>query len=191
MRTLACVMAILLALMVPANIAAQQVTDSFQDLTRRSLLEVGDEIWITCDLRGTGEYKESEAEVVALTDSSITISADVSVFGGEEQFVIPADRVRQVDTKRINRTKGALIGVAIGGGVGVLLALPVAALCEYEYCGAAFVGAIAVPAAAGAGIGAAIGRGQHVGAFAAPGTKIALAPILTRQQKGLSFTIEW
>ena len=108
--------------------------------------------------------------------------------------LVPADRVRQIDIKRIDRGRGALIGLGIGGGVGVPISLLIAAVCANETgnnCSAGFVAGIAGSAALGTGIGAAIGRGRHVEAFAAPGAQIAPAPIVTRQRKGLLFTINW
>ena len=106
MRASALAAAALLAFMLPMNAVAQQITDSFQDLARRALLEAGDELRIICDLRGTGEYTEISAEFVSLTDAALFVRVSaglasgtdlktVSLDDGKQQLELPEGRVAE------------------------------------------------------------------------------------------------
>jgi len=204
----------LVMLLVPAGAIAQEATRSFAALNRQGVLVEGEEILITCDLGGTGDYREMEVEVVVLTDSSITVEVDylpsgrwddgrlIRTASGGYHVEIPENQVRRIARERGDPSwTGALIGAGAGAGAGVLTG---AAFCEGEggsNCDSGKVhGGFALTfGLVGAGVGWAIDsaiKDSPESVYLAPGSTessfaFMLSPIVSKKQKGALFTVTW
>ena len=87
---------------------AQEVAQSLADLNRQAVLAEGEQILITVDLAGDGEYEELKTELLGLTDSAISIKVDalphgrmqgVTRSGGGWRVEIPAAQVQRIEQK--------------------------------------------------------------------------------------------
>ena len=112
-----------IVLVVPVSAAAQEVASSFEQLNRQGILEEGDTVRITLAWQSGGDYTEIECDVVALTNSAITVKLNsplpptdlvVSSTGRvfrEDHVEIPARRVRRIEQSgRDSLLNGVLIG---------------------------------------------------------------------------------
>jgi hypothetical protein len=171
---LACALVVLL----PAFSAAQEPVKSFDQLNTR--LKVGDTVWVT-DAAG----REVKGKIVDLAPEAVTVKADASRTYG------PAD-VNLIHERRPDSFKnGALIGLAIGGGLSLGLCMAGSESEDYGWCALA----VGIYGGVGAGIGVGIDAlipGKKLVAYRAPGTpgssqaRLSLAPVITPRAKGLA-----
>jgi hypothetical protein len=169
------------ALAAPALAAAQAPVTSFDQLNTR--LKPGDTIWVT-----DGQGREVKGKVQALAPDAITLKGD-----GPRTFA--AGDVRLISERRNDSlANGALIGLGVGGGLGLVGCLASAEGSDAGWC--------AVAAAAYGGIGAAIGvgidaliPGKKLLTYRAPGTpgssesrqaRLSIVPVVTPRAKGLA-----
>ena len=169
------------AFCVPSLAAAQEPVRDFDQLNTR--LKPGDTVWVT-DTQG----REVKGKVQALAPDAITLKGD-----GPRTFA--AGDVRLISERRNDSlANGALIGLGVGGGLGLVGCLASAESSDAGWC--------AVAAAAYGGIGAAIGvgidaliPGKKLVAYRAPGTpgstgsaraRLSIAPVVTRRAKGVA-----
>ncbi len=199
----------LVMLLVPAGAIAQEATRSFAALNREGVLAAGEEILITCDLGGTGDYREMEVEVVGLTDSSITVEVRSLPSGrwddgqltrtgsGGYHVEIPENQVSQIamPSHGMRRLTAGLIG--FGAGLGASIAVTLAC---WEDCPISEEGTAALwilPAAGGAAAGALLASPtpeQTVymsSGLAQSSFTYSLSPIVSNKRKGALFTITW
>ena len=196
---------LLVMLLVPAGAFAQEATHSFAALNRQAVIAPGEEIRITCDLGGNGEYEEIVVEVVGLTDSAITIEVDSLPRGQWErgqftqtgsgwQLEVPESRVRQIVREYHSST--GLVGATLCAAGGATLG---------------FLGGFASDSdSAAPGLGLVLGgaAGGIVGyfLFRSPGSDevvyvstqstqgsftFSLSPIVSKDRKGALFTVTW
>ncbi len=191
-------------LLVPAGVLAQQATMSFAALAREGLVNVGDEIRITCDAEGTGRYEEYTTEVRAIAEDTITIENTTEMLSDGDTVTIPAERVAAIHRPRSSR---ALLGTGIGAAAGFGLGYAVGeGYCRNEggrNCdGQLQAGAGVGFAALGAGVGAAVGyafKRDGEAVYLAPSSLASrdhpmvysVAPIVSRQRRGILFTLAW
>lgn len=207
----------LVMMSAPAIGAAQTAAHSFAELNGQQALEEGDTVLITCVLEEGGQYTEIEAKVESVTDTAITVRVDSPPSGRSDlevkstedgtQIVIPEDRVRRIAREHKDTVwKGAGIGAAIGGGAmtAFLVADCADADCSFGGEEAAFFFAnVAFFAGVGFGVGAGVDamidvmRGSRSDVvYLAPGSSsssftVSLSPILSRDRKGVRFSISW
>ena len=173
--------AILLAavslLLAVALAAAQEPVRDFSQLNTR--LKPGDTVWVT-DAQG----REVTGEIVDLAPDSLTLK------GGPARRLGPADATLIRQRRHDPLWNGALIGVAVGGGLGLAMG---------DFSGSWDWGDAAVGAVIFGGIGAGIGVGidalipgkkQLVYRASGPGggshARLSMAPVVTRRSKGLA-----
>ena len=161
--------------------------------------------------RKEARYTETEAKVESVTDTAITVrvesppsgATDLEVTSTEDgaQIVIPENRVRRISREHKDTVwKGAAIGAAVGGGLYVGLAAYCrrAADChatladDLAYMGI-FTG---IGFGVGAGVDALIGGSRSDLVYLAPGSSsssftVSLSSILSRDRKGVLFSISW
>jgi hypothetical protein len=181
MRTLGAAAFVVLALAGLA--AAQEPVKSFDQLNTR--LRVGDTIYVT-DAQGF----ERSGKILDLSAASLTFDD-----GGPR--TVAGSEVRVVkERERDSLKNGALIGLAVGAGIGSTFA---ALICSGDGCdaGGVLLG-VGLYGAIGAGIGTGIdaaipGRKRVVyraaGAMSAP--RVSLAPVVTPRRKGLALSISF
>ncbi len=202
----------LVMMSAPAIAAAQTAAHSFAELNRQQALKEGDTVLITCALEEGGQYTETEAKVESVTDTAITVRVDsppsartdLEVKSTEDgtQIVIPEDRVRRIAREHKDTVwNGAGIGAAVGGGLGAAM---IAAYCSDGFCRNEGAGVYAFVIAfyagigfgVGAGVDAMIGGSRSDVVYLAPGSSsnsftVSLSPILSRDRKGVLFSISW
>ena len=163
--------------LLPALSTAQEPVKSFDQLNTR--LKPGDTVWVT-DAAG----HEVKGKIVNLAPEAVTVKADASRTYG------PAD-VNLIHERRPDSFKnGALIGLAIGGGLALGLCLAAEPI-EGD-------GACALAAGIYGGVGAAIGvgidalkPGKKIVAYRAPGptgapsARVSFAPVITPRARGV------
>jgi hypothetical protein len=196
---------LVLMLLVPAGAIAQEVTHSFAELNRQALIAAGEEIRITCDLGGDGEYQEVKVEFVGLSEAAITIEVDSLPRGQWErgqftqtssgwQVEVPESRVRQIVREYVSNagTVGAVLCAAGGGSFGLL-----AGLASHDTEEAAFLGLV-LGGAAGGVLGYFLFRSpgndevlyDSTQSTQAPFT-FTLSPVISKDRKGALFTVAW
>lgn len=203
----------LVMLMVTAAATAQEVARSFVELEDLQLLKQGDTIRVVCAYQEVGEYRELEGEFTSLTgsvlylalDPPITVSTDLEILpldGGGQRIGIPAERVASIIRgPRSSYQKGIGIGVLTGAAGGVVLGW---GMCQSSDCDDdERAGPMALGVALGAGAGAALGAlvasasdpSEELVYSAASVTEsrfsYSLAPILSRKQRGVLFSVTW
>ena len=173
--------AILLAavslLLAVALAAAQEPVRDFSQLDTR--LRPGDTIWVT-DAQG----REVKGEIVDLAPDSLTLKA------GPARRFGPADATLIRQRRHDPLWNGALIGFAVGGGLGLGMG---------NFSGSWDWGDAATGAVIFGGIGAGIGvgfdaliPGKKQVVYRAPGpgaashARLSIAPVVTRRSKGLA-----
>ncbi len=209
MKTIAVVLVILLT---PVKAAAQEeVHRSFDELSRAGRLAGGDVVWILADLAGAGEYRELNGRLAGLTQATIIVLVETAPAGATDlamgpeargySIVLPEGRVRRIDAEFADPlTNGMLIGAAVGFATVAIPVLVWAASCE-SFCffngGAALLlgaGAAGTGVAVGASVDAAIKTRGVV--YSAPGLSsaridLSISPIITRERRGVLFTLGW
>jgi len=202
---------LLVMVLVPASAAAQGVATSFAELNRHQALDEGDELRITCDLSGDGEYEEMTAEFVSLTDTAITVIVESPPSRTELtlnqtrlgwQVRIPESQVSRVEVQPSDPIwNGLIIGAAVGAGVGLAAGNVYCKDAPTEWCaeeeghqlpGLLFGGI-------GAGIGAGIDAMHKLGlglVYRSPGATqssftFSLSPMVSKKRKGVLFTVTW
>jgi hypothetical protein len=197
----------LLLLFAPAAVLAQEhdTSSTFADLQQRQILERDDKILVTFDYEGTGEYERVEARFLRLSDTTLVIrvrelpqgrsTLRIERHDDRRTIEIPEGRVAEIRLPKsgMPRWAGGLIGGAagVGGTVGLMFAC-------YETCdeGAFTAGALAM-VGGGATMGALLASPQPERAVysraALPASRLAwaVAPIVTRNQKGALFSVVW
>lgn len=116
---------------------------------------------------------------------------------GRDRSDVPYDRILRIDRPRDGVSDGALKGLAIGAGLGVLAGLAAAADdADFLDFGFADVAPIAVPVLGG--IGALIGLGvdasmRHQSNLyrRTSATRINLSPTLGRSRRGMAISVSW
>ena len=200
MRTAALLLAMVL---VPVGATAQEVARSLEQLNRRQLLREGETVWIVVDFVGAGDYQEMKAKLVNVADTAITVEIDsqpsgatnlkIDSSGRKFRMEIPEARLRRIENQRRDSLwKGAIIGGAVGVGLGALACGECGSRGAGIAYGAIFWGAI------GAGIDAAIKPSPelvYLGTDESGGSwsrmTLSLSPIVSRKQKGLLFALNW
>jgi hypothetical protein len=203
MRGMAFLMAVLL---VPTSAMAQEVSHSFADLVRRGTLTEGEQIRITVDLSGSGEYEELKTEVLGLTDSTISIRVDslpqgrlqnVTRSGGGWRVEVPEDQVQRIEQKGgPSGALGAVIGAAGGATAGVLIGIEED---KNQDSGAyhAAIGGLIGGVAGGLALGFLFrSMGSEEVHYTKSGTSqgafdVSLSPIVSKDKKGALFTLVW
>ena len=180
---LAAVLATASLLLAVAIAAAQEPVRDFSQLDTR--LKPGDTIWVT-DAQG----REVKGKIATLGVDRFTLDA-----GGLRTFT-EADIRLVVERRPDSVGNGALIGMAVGGGVvgiGCVVAVATDGSSDDE-AGWCLFGAVAY-AGIGAGIGAGIDAmipGKRLVVYRAPGSagashaRLSIAPVVTRRSKGLA-----
>ena len=200
MRTAAVFLAMVL---VPVSATAQEVARSLDQLHRRQLLTEGETLWIVFDYAGAGEYQELKATLVNVADAAITVEVDslpagttnlkIDSSGRKPRIEIPEHRLRRIENQgRDSLWKGAIIGGAVGAGLGVLACGECGSRGAGIAYGAIFWGAI------GAGIDALIKPppelvylGPGAAGGLSPRMTFSMSPVVSREQKGLLFKLSW
>lgn len=206
---------VLLVLLMPVSAFAQEVSRSFAALSRQGVVNEGDTVWITFSLHEGGQFSEWQAKVVELTPEAITIHVDSLpalttdlTIGSDRRgrlIEIPEGRVQRMEWQRHDSlVNGALIGLGVGAGAGILW---FAALAGEEFesviqtdLGAGYAAGLTL---LGAGIGATVGaaidgarKPPRQSIYLAPELTMpaftySLAPIVTKSRKGVLFTLTW
>ena len=202
--------AALATLLLPvAAEAAQGVASRFSDLEALGIIEPGAKVWITFACTATGDEREVEGTVVAISDVSVTVDSDeiprgstdlaVNRVGGKGSIEIPVERVRSIKVYRKARRWGTLIGGAVGMSIGFAVA------AEWErnetdclQCYALFGGLFGV---AGMGGGWVIDllRDQRPiiysnavnATMSQRSPRLTFSPQISRHRKGLLFSLTW
>lgn len=176
-------------LVVPANAIAQEVTDSFALLNQQQILRAGNSLRVVYseERGGATVAREINVTFLNLTDSAITVLAD------RTELVIEEKDVRRiVREQRGPLWNGALIGAAVGGGACLLLfwGFPDDRSDLIPFCGAwAGVGA-------GTGVGVDALRKEHSTVYLDRGLiegtlRLEAVPLLSKNRKGLLFSVTW
>ena len=178
---LAITLAAISLLLAFALAAAQEPVRDFSQLNTR--LKPGDTIWVT-DAQG----REVKGRINSLAPDSLGVDAGgFRTFSAGEVSMI---RLRQGDSLG----NGALIGLAVGGGLTLAFCLPNTNGDDKGYC---YLGALFY-AGVGAGIGVGIDAlipGKKLVAYRAPGTpsssesrhaRVSIAPVVTPRAKGVA-----
>jgi hypothetical protein len=170
----AAVIVVAAALLVPALAAAQEPVRDFTQLNTR--LRPGDTVWVT------------DAQGREIKGSILSLGADGLSLEGGRTFGPPD--VRTIEVRRADSlANGALIGLGVGGGLGLVGCLASMEGSEQAWC----AGVAAVYAGIGAGIGVGIDAmipGRKIVAYRAPGSadpahaRLSIAPIITPRAKG-------
>jgi len=196
---------LLVMLLVPAAAFAQEATHFFAALNRQAVISPGEEIRITCDLSGNGEYEEIVVKFVGLTDTAITIEVDSLARGQWErgQFTqtssgwrveVPEGRVRQIVRDHVSYSGivGATLCAAGGGSLGL-----VAGLASRDTEEAAYLGLV-LGGAAGGVVGYFLFRspGNDEVLYASSQSTqtpfiFALSPVVSKDRKGALFAVTW
>lgn len=172
---------------LPGDALAQEVVGSFTDLRRQQILSVGDTVWVAYVDEGGGPAHDVKGWLLDATDSSITVLAD------QMELLIEEKNVRRITRERRGPLwDGALIGAAVGGGVATLLfwGFPDDASDQFAI--------IAVYAAGGAGIGLgvdALVKEREI-VFLDPALtgairQIEVVPLISKERKGMLFSVRW
>ena len=172
---LAAVLAAVSLLLAVALAAAQEPVRDFSQLNTR--LKPGDTVWVT-DAQG----REVKGEIVDLAPDSLTLKA------GPARRFGPADATLIRQRRHDPLWNGALIGFAVGGGLGLGMG---------NFSGSWDWGDAAVGAVIFGGIGAGIGvgidaliPGKKIVAYRAPGpggassARLSVAPVVTPRTRG-------
>jgi hypothetical protein len=170
-------------LLAPARAAAQQPVRGFDQLDTR--LKPGDTVWVT-DAQG----REVKGRIATLAADGFTLN------GGASRTFTEADVRLVVERRSDSVGNGALIGMAIGGGViatGCFIAVADddASDDDAGWCLFASVAYAGIGAGIGAGIDAMI-PGKRLVVYRAPGSggvshaRLSIAPVVTRRSKGLA-----
>jgi hypothetical protein len=177
---------LLLTLTAPRLVTGQEIAGSMEQL--RVLVKRGDQVRVI-DVGGL----ETRGKIVDLSAGTLALLVD-----GQRREVI-ADDISTIRQRRSDTlATGAKVGFGIGAGLGLLVALQLAAV--YDEVGASAVVAAALGyGALGAGIGvavdAAITREQVIYAVpqrtAATGRGVRLRPLLTRARQGVVFSVNF
>ena len=174
---IAVVLAVISLLLAVAFAAAQEPVRDFSQLNTR--LRPGDTIWVT-DAQG----REVKGQILSLAPDQLTLEGGARAFAGPD---VKAITVRRHDSLG----NGALIGLGIGGGLTAVACLASAEEGDAPWCAAAAL----VYGGLGAGIGVGIDAlmpGKKIIAYRAPGSggaphaRLSIAPVVTRQSKGLA-----
>ena len=194
---------LLVMLLVPASADAQEVATSFAELTRQQVLKEGDTIWVVFDFVGAGEYEEIKAKLVNVADTAITVQVDSLPSGTTNLKInssnrrplieIPENRLRRIEHQRRDSLwKGAIIGTAVGVGLGTL----VSGECESQ--GACIFYGTIFWAGIGAGIDALIKPppevvylGSDASGCLSSRMTLSLSPVVSKDRKGALFTVTW
>lgn len=175
LRPIAILASAILAL--PVLCAAQEPVRSFDQLDTR--LKPGDKVWVT-DAKG----RETEGKVQTLAPDALTLRGDgARTFASRDVSLI---RHRRPD----GVWNGALIGLAIGGGIAAA-----GCIAEQDYSDSFCPAYILFYPAMGFGFGAAIDAmipGKKLVAYRAPGgaaqspARLSIAPVITPRAKGVA-----
>jgi len=178
----AIVLAVISLLLAFALAAAQEPVREFSQLNTR--LRPGDTIWVT-DARG----REVKGRILSLGAEELTLEG-----GGDRTFGAP-----DVTTIAVRRSdsigNGALIGLAVGGGLAVA-----GCVAESGYSDSFCPAYILLYPAMGLGIGAGIDAlipGKKILAYRAPGAagapsaRLSIAPFVTPRVKGVAVSFAY
>jgi hypothetical protein len=175
-RTLVAILvAIVIAIVAPAVAAAQEPVRDFGQLNTR--LRPGDTIWVT-DAQG----REVKGSILSLDTGALTVEGGGGrTFGAADVTTI---KVRRGDSLR----NGALIGLAVGGGIAAA-----GCIAEKDYSDSFCPAYILLYPAMGLGIGVGIDAmipGKKFEAYRAPGpsgsARLSIAPVITPRTKGVA-----
>lgn len=167
----------------PAPCSAQEPVKSFDQLYTR--LKPGDTVWVA-DAQG----RESKGRILSLSADALALEgAGDRTFGAPDVTTI---MVRRDDSLR----NGALIGLGVGGGLGLVGCLASAEGGDQAWCAlaSAFYGGI------GAGIGVGIDAlipGRKLMAYRAPGSsgaaqaRFSIAPVITPRARGVAVSFSF
>lgn len=203
MRCLALLMAMLA---VPAGAMGQQVSHSLADLNRKGALGEGEQILITVDLSGNGEYEELKTEILGLTDSTISIKVDslphermqnVTRSGSSWQVEVPEAQVQRIEQKHgPSAALGALLGAAAGGTAGVLIGIESDKKND-SGASASMIGGLVGGVAGGLAVGFLFrSMGSEEVLYTSMGPiqgsfDVSLSPIISKNKKGALLTLTW
>ena len=123
----------LVMLLIPVSATAQEVARSLEQLNLQQVLREGETLWIVVDSAGTGEYQEMKAKLVTVADTAITVQVDslpsgttltnleIESSGRRTLIEIPENQLRRIEHQRRDSLwQGAIIGGAVGAGLGTL-----------------------------------------------------------------------
>ena len=166
-----------LIVLLPTLAAAQEPVKSFDQLGTR--LRIGDTVWVT-DAQG----REIKGRVTSFAPDAVGVDAN----GAQ---VLRADEVRAVEHRRPDSlANGALIGLGVGFGAGVLLAASGCSDADCSWGEATLVALMFAGVGTGIGVGVdALIPGRKQVVYRAPGAsgsaRLSLAPVITPRTKGV------
>lgn len=178
---------LLMLLVVPTNVIAQEVAESFALLNQRQILKEGNTLWVAYTGESGGMIRDARVKFLHLTDSSITVLVDQN-----ELMIVEEDVRRIAREQRGPLWNGLLIGAAVVGGTFTLL------FWNFPDDRSDLVPIIAMFTGIGAGIGMGIDAlkkeqrivYQRPGA-AAGGLRIEASPLISKDRKGVLFSVRW
>lgn len=171
-----------LIVLAAATAEAQELAGTFDQL--RVLVKPGDTLTVVND---SGQRVEGKVSSVSASALSLTVS------GTPRQFL--STEVNTIERRGPDSLKnGALIGLAIGGGIGGAGMIALAATAEDNVAGFMAVGVLMY-----AGIGAGIGTGfdaliegrRVIYARSASARALTIAPLLGRSRKGVRVALRF
>ena len=177
----AIVLAVISLLLAFALAAAQEPVRSFDQLDTR--LKPGDKVWVT-DAKG----RETEGKIQTLAPDTLTLRGDgARTFASRDVSLI---RHRRPD----GIWNGALIGLAVGGGIAAAGCIAIAGEDDAgAWCAMGLIGY----GVFGTGIGMAVDAivpGKKIVAYRAPGAagrpeaRLSIAPVITPRAKGVALS---
>jgi hypothetical protein len=170
-------------ILVAGTAQAQELAGTFDQL--RVLVKPGDTLTIVDD---SGQRIQGKVSSVSASALSVTIS------GTPRQFL--STEVNTIEKRGPDSLKnGALIGLAVGGGIGAAGMIALAATAESNP-GAFVVAGVLMYGGIGAGIGAGFdalieGRRVIYARSGSPATALTVAPMLTRSRRGMRVSLRF
>jgi len=170
-------------ILVAASAEAQELAGTFDQL--RVLVKPGDTLTV---IDGSGQ--RVEGKVLSLSSSAL----DLTVSGKPRQFF--STDIDTIEKRGADSLKnGALIGLAIGGGIGAAGMIALAATAEDNVAGFVAVGVLmygGIGAGIGTGFDALIeGRRVIYAKSGSAGSRVTVAPMFTGSRKGVRVSLRF
>jgi hypothetical protein len=170
-------------LLVAATAEAQELAGTFDQL--RVLVKPGDTLTVVDD---AGQRVEGNVSSLSASALSLTVSGTTRQFRSTD--------VNTIEKRGPDSLKnGALIGLAIGGGIGAAGMIALAATAEDNVVGLAAVGML-MYAGSGAGIGTGVdalieGRRVIYARSGSARSALTVAPLLGKTRKGMRVSLRF
>ncbi len=178
---------LVMLLVMPASAVAQEAAESFAHLTQQQVLKVGNTLWVTHVAEGEDTPQDIKVRFLDLTSSEMTVFVD-----GAELMIEERDVRQIVREQRGPLWNGALWGAAIGGGTCLLL------FWSFPDNRSDLIPFTAVWAGIGAGIGMGVDalKKEQRTVYLQPRStegrlRLAVSPLVSKDQKGVLFGVQW